>query len=207
MVRGAVYTVTIGICGGSGSGKSTISDLLRSYNILPINTDNIYRELTSSKTPCIDALISEFGKEIVNGDFSLNRKKLAGIVFSDSHKHKRLNEIAHFYVLSEVRKIIEKAKAEGYFAALVDAPLLFESGFDSECNFIIAVTADEDLRISRIVKRDNISKEDAKMRIKSQLSDEFIASRADYVINNDGDTASLNVLLESIVSDIKNKLK
>lgn len=177
------------------------------HNILPINTDNIYREITSQKTPCIEALISEFGGDIVNGDFSLNRKRLSEIVFSDKKKLNRLNKLSHYHVLNEVRKIIKNAADSGYFGVIVDAPLLFESGFDTECDLVIAVVANESTRINRILARDNITPDMAKKRLSAQLSDEVIKSRADYVIDNSGDASHLAEEVEKIIKEIKNKFK
>ncbi len=205
--KGADITFTIGICGGSGSGKSTVAKMFLTYNILPIDTDNIYKQLTSKRTRCIDELVSEFGIGIVFDDFSLNRKRLAEIVFSDSDKLHKLNKIAHAHVLREVRKIRTQAEDDGYFAVIVDAPLLFESGFDAECDVIIAIIADESTRISRILERDGITYEMAKKRVSAQLPDEIIASKADYIIANTFDTSYLLETVEKIIKEIKNKFK
>lgn len=192
----------IGLCGGSGSGKSTVSTYFAAYNILPINTDEIYHALTVEKTPCVCELESAFGAKVVNSDGSLNRKALSAVVFSDKAKLDLLNKITHAYVLREVRRIIARATEDNYFAVLVDAPLLFESGFDSECDAVVAVVADEEIKLSRIVERDGITEDAAKKRLASQLSDEYLRQRADYVIVNNSSCA-----LSAAVGDIINKIK
>ena len=181
--------------------------MFRLYNILPVNADDIYRELTSKRTRCTEELAAEFGEDVINSDFSLNRKKLSDIVFSDREKLNKLNKITHSHVLCEVRKIISQANFDGYLGVVVDAPLLYESGFDTECDAVIAVIANEDIRIKRIVARDGITVEMAKKRIYSQLSDRIIASKADYIIDNTSNEADLLDEVEKIVNDIKNKLK
>lgn len=193
----------IGLCGGSGSGKGVVSSIFARYGYLTIDTDMVYREITNKKTPCLDALILEFGDKILNQEGGLDRKKLGAIVFSDREKLDRLNAVSHKFVLDEVRSIIENAKKEKYTGALVDAPLLFESGFDSECDYVVAVVAKTDIRISRIIERDDITKEAAIKRIASQTSDEYLISKSDFVIKNNADKKALESEVKMIISNIK----
>ena len=93
----------IGLCGGSGSGKGTVANIFSSYGIPNIDTDAVYHDLVSNKTPCLDAIVSEFGTVVLNSEGFLNRKKLAEIVFSnteDDSKIQVLNRISHKFVLS-----------------------------------------------------------------------------------------------------------
>lgn len=196
----------IGLCGGSGSGKSTISSFFATHNILPINTDEIYRNITSHRTECINELERAFGTEIINSDGSLNRKKLAPIVYADTEKQRILNGIAHYHVLNEVRLIIKEAEKKEYFAVLVDAPLLYESGFDKECDATVAVVADFEKRVERITTRDGISHEEAKGRINSQIPDSELIKKADYVIYNNADVEALKEQVSAVVLKI-NKIK
>ena len=194
----------IGLAGGSGSGKTTVSDLFSRYNVLPINTDEIYHDLASSQTECLSAIVEEFGSQILNESGTLDRKKLGSIVYADPEKMRRLNTIAHYYVLCKVREIISDAESKGYCAVIVDAPLLFESGFDRECDLIIALTASKESRVSRIIARDGISADDAIKRISNQLSDDFLASRADFIITNNGSVGDLTQQVKRIVNLIGN---
>ena len=194
----------IGLAGGSGSGKTTVSDLFLRYNVLPINTDEIYHDLTSSQTECLSAIVEEFGSQVLNESGTLDRKKLGSIVYADPEKMRRLNTISHYYVLCKVREIISDAESKGYCAVIVDAPLLFESGFDRECDLIIALTANEESRVSRIIARDGISADDAIKRISNQLSDDFLASRADFIITNNGSVGDLTQQVKRIVNLIGN---
>lgn len=192
----------IGLCGGSGSGKGFVSTIFAKHGYLTIDTDMVYREITDKKSPCLAALVSEFGDRILNQKGTLDRKKLGSIVFSDTEKLKRLNSIAHKFVLSEVRAYIENAKKANCRGVIVDAPLLYESGFDSECDFVIAVVARKDIRISRIIKRDAITEEAAIKRIESQLSDDYLVSKADFVIENNTDRKALDVIVSEIISKL-----
>ena len=196
----------IGLTGGSGSGKGVISEIFATLDIPTIDTDAVYHEMTETDSPCLKALVDEFGEGILSESGTLNRTALAELVFSGKEavaKRVRLNEITHKFILDETRSRLSKYKAIGYRFAVVDAPVLFESGFDKECDFIICVTADRELRIERITLRDRISKEKAEMRINSQIPEDVIASRCDYVINNNGDLESLRIAVHNAVREIE----
>jgi dephospho-CoA kinase len=202
----AISVKVIGLCGGSGSGKGCVAELMSKYGFNSIDTDKVYHEIISRKSECTDALSQEFGEEILNDDGSVNRKKLSSIVFHgdiSEVRRARLNQIAHFHVLKKCREIIESYRIEGSVGVLVDAPLLFESGFDKECDLILAVIAEPATRISRIMVRDKISYDNAKIRIKAQLSDEYLKDNADFVIYNDGDIITLANEVDKIVKIIK----
>ena len=184
----------IGLCGGSGSGKSAVSKLFSKFDIPSIDTDLVYKEITSYDTECMQALVAAFGKSVQNSDGSLNRDKMRELVFLDSNGYNnrmKLNEITHAFVLSETERRIEKYSQEGKKAAIADVPLMFESGFDKKCDILIAVVADDDVRISRIMKRDGISYEQAKARISVQISSSELRSLVDYVIENNTDIEHL----------------
>ena len=185
----------IGICGGSGSGKTMISLMFNKYDVPAIDTDNIYREITAADGPCNRALAEAFGSEIISDDGSLNRKALAKIVFTGEgakNKLETLNKISHKFILDETRRRLSEYELKGKKAAIVDAPLLFESGFDKECDVVISVVADKEIRLKRIMRRDKIDRESAEARINSQLSDDEIIARSDFVIVNSLDTLDLD---------------
>jgi dephospho-CoA kinase len=195
----------IGLCGGSGSGKGTVAEIFSVFGIPSVDTDKVYHELTSRKSDCLDALVSEFGEAILNDKGTLDRKALSALVFGDGAaavKRQSLNKITHKFVLDRTREILRDYELMGAKAALVDAPLLFESDFDKECDLIIAVVADMNIRIDRIMLRDGITERSATLRVKTQLPDDYLSSRADYIINNSG---SLDEL-EKAVSDIAYEL-
>jgi dephospho-CoA kinase len=149
--------------------------------------------------------VNEFGGEILLPDGRLDRAALAAIVFDKADAEKKklatLGKITHKYVLDEARKIIRSADERGDKAIIVDAPALYESGFDSECDFVICLLADKKLRLNRISERDNISEERADQRISGQKEDSFYMSRADYTLTNDGDLDGMKASLHNILSD------
>jgi len=164
----------------------------------------VYHLQTSKMTPCLRELVFEFGENIIAQDGSLDRVHLASIVFAEDGKDARyrLNKITHKHVLREIRSLIQGVQDE-YSFVIVDAPLLFESGFDSECDLIVSVIAPRDIRIKRIVERDFLTEEAACRRIDAQLSDEFLRSHSDFVINNDGDMQWLENQANRIINYIK----
>ncbi len=195
----------VGLCGGSGSGKGTVAEIFSVFGVPSVDTDKVYHELTRSKSPCLDALVEEFGSEILDKNGSLDRRALSLLVFGDGAaavKRKKLNEIAHKFVLDETRRILKEFERGGAQAALVDAPLLFESGFDKECDLIIAVVADLNIRIDRIMMRDGLNENVATLRLKSQLPDDYLASRADFVIKNDKSIEDLEKQVVETVNKI-----
>ena len=197
----------IGLCGGSGSGKGTVAAMFSEFGFIHIDTDAVYHDITSSKSECLTDLCYEFGNGILNEVGALDRKKLAKIVFESEDAEKKrlkLNEIAHYHVLKATRELIKSYELKGAPVVLVDAPLLFESGFDKECEIIICVTADKDIRKSRIMLRDSISELAALQRIDSQCSDGYLIEHSDYNIVNNGTTELLFEKVRDVAEKILN---
>lgn len=182
----------IGICGGSGSGKSTVCDILSECGYYSINTDVIYHGLIGRSSECSRQIIALLGEDIRLPSGGIDRKKLAALVFGDKSGDalRALNKIAHYHVLQEVRSIISSLPQE-IPGVLVDAPLLFESGFDAECDIVLAVIADEEVRVKRIMERDGITESHARSRIGVQLSNEELLQRSDFTIVNNGNREEL----------------
>ena len=177
----------IGLCGGSGSGKGAVSDILHGFGIAVIDTDRVYHEITSRPSECLSALANEFGSEVVcNG--ALDRARLREIVFDPEHSRtrlSRLNSITHKYVIEETERLISLYRQTGAKGVLIDAPLLFESGLDGRCDTLIAVVANKEVRIARIMLRDGITLDAARKRIDSQIPDARLCEMVDHVIRND----------------------
>ena len=104
--------------GPSGSGKGTVSSILKKHGIPSIDTDAVYREMTSGDSPCMQALKESFGNDIVNADGGLDRAGLAAVVFGDAEKLKLLNRIAHSFILDETRRLLDEYRSAGYAAAI-----------------------------------------------------------------------------------------
>lgn len=190
----------IGLCGGSGSGKGKASKCFANRGIPSLDTDELYHSIISTDSECTREIAMVFGKDVLCENGGVDRRKLSQIVFSekDGRMLEQLNKITHKYVLEECRFWLDARKNDGYSAAIIDAPLLFESGFDKECDIIICVEADEQTRIKRIIERDHATEEMAKTRIKNQADDKFLEERSDYIIKNSSDISSLDLQVEKI---------
>ena len=193
----------IGLCGGSGSGKGCVSSILSGFGFAIFDTDIIYHGLLDTDASLRAELVDAFGKEILSDD-GVDRKKLGGVVFADKSgvRLNLLNAITHRHILDEVRRGIAEAEKAGVVCAVVDAPLLFESGFDGECDCTIAVISEKEKRISRIILRDSIGRDEAERRINAQISDEKLISLCTYTVFNNGDLDDLKHAVSKIVSEI-----
>lgn len=177
----------IGLTGQTGAGKGEFCRALKEFDgIYCLDTDKIAREIVEKGQPALEELCEYFGKEILKADGTLDRKKLASLAFCDEKKHNKLNEITHFYIKNKTFERIELAKKMGASAAIIDAPLLFESGLDKACDFTVGVLADKKTRLKRIMSRDGIDEKNAKIRIKAQPDDSFFKERCTYILENTG---------------------
>lgn len=175
----------VGITGPTGAGKSLMSEYLRSVGIPVIDADGLYHSLLIPPSPCLDALWGAFGEGIFNADGSLDRKRLADIVFHSEEKLELLNRTVLDFVLDRSRVILKGYADEGYGVAAIDAPTLIESGFNRECDLVVSVICRRETRIERIIARDGIDRAAAESRVNGQKSNEFYTESSDVVITND----------------------
>ncbi|MBO5312444.1 MAG: dephospho-CoA kinase [Clostridia bacterium] len=176
----------IGVCGTSGSGKGYVCRIFEGYGLLHIDTDRVYREISATSKECLDELIAYFGEDILTNG-ALNTRILAGKVFEGENREERLsklNSITHKFIKKDTEKIIKQSEEDGIPAVLIDAPVLFESGFDRLCDVTVCVTAPYEMKIERIIKRDSITREKAIARLSTQLSDEELRRLCTYEIDN-----------------------
>ena len=193
----------LGITGGSGTGKSTVSEILRSLGVEIVDCDLVARAVTEKGAPCLAELEAEFGSSIIGEDGTLLRRKLGEIVFSDAQKLNRLNEITHRYITEEVMKRLEKSSAK---IGGIDGAVLFESGITEHCNAVIGVLASRPVRIGRITKRDGITRQSAENRIDSQKNDDFYLENCDIILYNDGSRKELESKVKEVVSKLEKQI-
>lgn len=198
----------IGLTGGSGAGKGEVSLCFMSHGIKCLDTDKVSREVCLPGKPCLRELVEYFGEEILLPDGKLDRKGLATLVFGEENpekreiKHNALNRITHKHIIDTINAWLSERERAGDKLAVVDAPQLFESGFDRHCDYIVGVIADENVRIRRIIARDRITDDVAKKRIRSQKSDAFFMDSCDFIVYNNSGIDALEGQIEHILEKI-----
>ena len=194
----------IGLCGGSGAGKGEVCRLFDKYGIPSVDTDVVSKIVMQKGHKCYDEVVEAFGNDILDENGEIIRKKLASYIYSDIKKKKMLETITHRHIIDYTLKKFDKLFEEGYEYVMVDAPMLFESGMDKICHKTVAVIADENLRIERIMSRDNITREFALSRIHAQHTSEELKSLCDIIIYNDSDLFQLDLNVRKAINEIKN---
>lgn len=200
LIRAAAFCIidltkpfTVGLTGPTGAGKSYVCEIFRQKGFKIIDCDKIAHELTAKNAPILTELASEFGEDIVkNGE--LDRKLLASRAFDTKEHTKKLNSILH-------PVIAEKCKEEAQGLTVLDASQLFEANMQNDCYKVIGVLADEDVRIKRIIARDNITEQQAKLRMSAQFDNDYFIDNCDYIIYNNGEdiAAQTDNILEVIL--------
>jgi len=172
----------IGITGGTGSGKTTVVRALQSFGALPLDCDEIYHELLKSSVEMRAEIEARFKGVSIDG--VIDRKKLGEAVWSDPTALHDLGAITHKYVDSELEWRIISFKAQGGKLVAIDAIALIESGQSNKCDIIVGVIAPQDKRLSRIMARDDLTQEQALMRINAQQKESFYWERCDFILEN-----------------------
>ena len=172
----------IGLTGKTGAGKSTVAAFLKKKGCFIIDGDKIARDILLPGEPAVKELSDTFGEDIILPDGSVDRKKLASRAFASAEGTDRLNRITHPRITERFITERDKAEGDGYRIAVIDAAALLESDCKNLCSMFIVVTAPEEIRLERILKRDGITKDQAMTRINAQKSDEYYFSQADYIV-------------------------
>ncbi|MCF6745328.1 dephospho-CoA kinase [Blastococcus sp. KM273128] len=173
----------IGLTGGIGSGKSTVSGLLVERGAVLVDADRIAREVLEPGTPGLAAVVGEFGEGVLSADGSLDRAALAAIVFSDDVARRRLDALVHPLVRQRTAELVAAAPDD---AVLVnDVPLLVETGQAGSYDLVVVVEAERETRVARLVAR-GLTEADARARIAAQATDEQRRAVADVVLDNSG---------------------
>jgi dephospho-CoA kinase len=192
--------IIVGLTGSVGTGKSTVTNFFRELGAYIIDWDELARKVTRPHSRAWKEIVEYFGKGILNDDLTINRQKLAEIVFSDKEKVAKLNQIVHPEVFKEDERITNETKSLDPDALIIkDIPLLFELIRPIFVDKVVVVSASEETQLRRLEEK-GMSREDAQSRIKSQLPLEEKIKSADFVINNDGPLEETKKQVEEIYS-------
>ena len=178
----------VALTGGIASGKSSVSALFEKLGVPVIDMDLIARELVEPGQPLLSSIIAAFGQELLDGLGRLRRRELRQLIFADPGKRKALEDLLHPRIIEESRRRIEAVDAP--YCVLV-IPLLTESGGQGGADRVLVVDAPAEVRMARIMQRDDVTREQAEAALAAQASDAERRALADDVIDNSGDLASL----------------
>ena len=192
--------MVIGLTGGIGSGKSTVSDYLLRKGHAIVDADRIAREITEPGSPVLERLSAAFGPEIIDPNGNLDRKALGRIAFSDPEKKKRLDEITHGEILRRIERQVEEFQGDLIF---LDIPLLFETGLQRLADLVWVVDAEDEERIRRVRQRDGLSEEEIRNRIRRQMSREERCAKADKILHNSGAPEELYEQIDRLLGEIE----
>jgi len=195
--------IIIGITGRSGSGKSTALKIFEKYGAVTIDADKLYHDMLLENSD----MVYEIKNRFALGDGEIDTKKLGKIVFNDKNALDDLNEITFKYICKEINDVIKTAEVTGTHMVVIDAIAIIESGIGNICDYKIAVVSDDNIAVNRLVKRDNIDKEYAQLRLSGQKNQEFYIEKCDYVVRNNGDERELSKACEDIYNRIINRKK
>lgn len=177
----------VGVTGSIGSGKSEVCKIFEQLGVLVLYADHIAKEITENDREVKREIKKVFGPDVFDRKGILNRKKMAGFVFTDERLRSKLNRIIHPQVFEVIDREIEHLTALGKARlVIVEAALIYETGMENNLHYVIVVDANEDVRIRRVMKRDGCSREEVLSRIASQMPAEEKVKRADFAIGNNG---------------------
>jgi dephospho-CoA kinase len=177
----------VGLTGSIAVGKSYVLSILRELGCVTFDADKIAHSVMEPGRAAYEGIAREFGREVIGDDGSIDRVKLGAIVFADAGRRKRLNEIVHPRVIEEQNRLIGEVEAAGPDTIIViDAALMIESGGYKRFDKLIVVYCDRESQINRLMRRNQITREDAERRVAAQMSSEEKRGYADYEINTSG---------------------
>ncbi|KDR95040.1 dephospho-CoA kinase [Peptoclostridium litorale DSM 5388] len=189
----------IGLTGSIGTGKSTVSKMLSERGIEVIDADAISRRISEVGNEGYNKIVELFGKGVLGDDKSLDRKKIGSIVFSNRAELKRLNDAMHPIIVREIEKRVKELDMDGHDIAVLDAPLLIETGLNESVDFVLLIVCSEEIQLDRIQKRDGLDRKQAEGRIRNQMEQDAKREYADYVIDNSKDIHSLEDEVEKFL--------
>lgn len=194
----------IAVTGGAGSGKTSVCNRLKELGVKVISADEMAREAVAPGSKALTKIIRFFGEKVVLSDGTLNRKILRRMITDDDDARFNLERFLHHEITELIQKNVVCAEKEGCQIVVIEVPLLFELDMKERFDRVVVVSADKELRVKRLMERDQTSRDAAENLINVQMPDEEKVDRADYVVWNE---SSMEKLVESVDVLFKNLTK
>lgn len=192
-------TQVVGLTGGIASGKSTVSGLLGQVGFPIIDADLVAHRLQQPGQPGFERLVERFGRSILTMDGSLDRQRLGQFVFNNQDARNQLNQVMQPLIRETIMGQLTGFTKAAVPVVILDVPLLFEQGYDEDCDLVVVVTVDKATQLARLMKRDGLSQAAAQARVAAQMPLNEKAARADIVIDNNGDDNHLRQQVAQLV--------
>ena len=196
--------IKIGLTGGIGSGKTTVSEIIKNSGIPVIDADIISREVLIKYKQINESIRKEFGDDFFELDGNLKRRKLGNVVFKDHTLRQKLENLVLPFIKKEIFLKIHELEEHGERYCIVDSPTLFESGFNKYMDYTVLVYVDKNTQINRIKSRDLLGEHDIMNRINSQVRYEDLIHIVDFVISNNGTLDETKVNVKEMLNNIYN---
>lgn len=190
--------IVVGLTGGIATGKSAVAGMFAKRGVTVLDADEVVRELQVPGTKVYAATVEAFGPNILQPDGIINRKSLGEIVFRDEQSRRRLETIVHPALVVAVEERLSALRARGVTLCVVELPLLIESGATGRFDWVVVVTAPEEVQVARLMVHRGLSREEAVARVRSQLPLSEKVKQADFVIENGGDLRETERRVEEI---------
>lgn len=197
--------IRIGVTGTIAAGKTSVSILLKQRGFAVFNSDQYARMTTHPSNPCFPLIVDAFGEEIIGEDGSIDRAKLAAVVFHDEEARKTLNGITHPYVREGLLKFFERNSDQP--AVFAEVPLLFEAGWQDLFDHTLVITCSKETAIRRMMEDRDYTEEEAEARYSSQIDPQRQISLADHVIYNDGTLTDLDHSVNLYIRDLRKEIR
>jgi dephospho-CoA kinase len=191
MVKTALNVLKVAVTGGAGSGKTTVCKRLKELGVKVISSDALAREAVAKGSPAYKNIVNYFGEKVLVSDGNINRQLLRRTIINDDVARLALERFIHPEISKLMQRKTAKAEEDGDRVVLIEVPLLFELGLEGEFDVVVVVSTDFELRVKRLMDRDNISREEAENLLNVQMPNKDKIERAEFVLTNEGSKAQL----------------
>ncbi|WP_440896079.1 dephospho-CoA kinase [Amphibacillus sp. Q70] len=200
-------TLVIGLTGSIATGKSTVAKLFKKEGIPIVDADLISRQVVEPDREAYQKIVSAFGRDILATDQSIDRKKLAQLIFNNQEKRDQLNGIVHPIIIDQIIKERDRLIAEDHTLIILDIPLLFELNLIKLVEKVIVVYTSPEKQLERLKRRDQLTEEHARQRIEAQMSIEEKKQKADFLIDNNDSKQETAQQFRQLITQLKDNKK